>query len=278
MKRILTIFILLFSLTGCLFSLSTKDHISNMMKDELHTFIMDQYNPLKFNNDAATAILLLQSTIAIDLEMVLEKKDLSLEEVTTYYEELTITDVGTAFNMVLAYNILSLDTDNLESYFKSITKSELSSYDYLTVINALSMLGVNSSLKSSLLKEYDDISKLSYIDADLASMVIIAYQGNAPKEYLDYLYTQITSKGVKGWDDIENSCSTAYAIIALMSEGVIYNNNKLVDTLLTYKIEGGFKNKLDDTTYDLSFSTPQAFCALASSYLFEQSSNKVILY
>lgn len=281
MKKIFILVLVLFTATGCFNNkVKTEDHLIGIIKDEMHNFVMDHSSggfSDRFNNDAATTILLLQTNIGIDLEMILDRAGTSLDIVTETYENMEIDSINTAFNMILAYNLLDLELTELTAYFEDLKKSEIIFWDYLTTINCLSMLGVNSKLKSELLELYSDIDDQGYMDADLAALIVVSHQGNAPKEYLEYLYSKITNDGVAGYSGEMSCTSTAQVIIALMSEGIVYKNNGLNDILLNFKVTDGFSEFLEGEV-DYAFASPKAFCALATIYLFEETSNKVLFY
>lgn len=315
MKKIFLLFITIitsFALTAC--SESLEDHLFSYINDELHDYTFKSYNDWEtgelvqldtINNDVATAILMLKNYITIDFETLLTKSDSSIEEVTKTYEEMYIYDVYTAFNMILVYKILDLDLSDLEDYFNtldifdfvtSIWEEDESGnwyevtddngevvlvfdqYKALTAINCLNMLDVNSTLKLKLISEFDNIDNLSYIDADVAAMVIISLQGAASKDYLDYMTSCITSNGVKNFNGDYSCSSTAQVLMALMSQGTIYRNNAVVDYLLNFRTTNGFKEFIDDEERDLSYASPQGFLAIATAYLFEETSNKVLFY
>lgn len=298
MKKIFLLFITMitcFSLTAC--GNSVEDYLQEYIKDELHDYVFGHYTDYEtgelvkttsINNDVATAILLLDGYINIDLDSLFTKAGTSLEKVTKTYEDMYIWNVSTAFNMTLVYLLLDLDLTSLENYFEDMTLSYIDAtegwggvvYDstYLTVINCLNMLGVNDSLKTELIAKFDNINDLSYIDADLASMIVISLQGSAHQDYLDYIYSKITYKGVSNWSGEMSCSSTSQVLMALMSEGIVYRNNALVDYVLSFRTTNGFKEYLDDENRDLSFASPQGFCALATAYLFEETSNKVLFY
>lgn len=286
-----------FSLTAC--SNSNEDHLRDYIADELHQYVFNysynwetnEYNYLDtINNDVATSVIMLSNYIPIDLESLLEQSGSSVEEVTTTYEEMEITDVSTAFNMILVYKMLGLDLDDLKTWAGNLTLNYIDStkgyygvvypQTYLTVINCLNMLNMNASLKTTLIEKFDDFDVVSssYMDADLASMIVISLQGTAHKDYLDYIYSSITFGGVKNWSDELSCSSTSQVLMALMSQGIVYNNNSVIRNVLSFKTTNGFKEYLDDTTADFSYASPQAFLAITTAYLFEETSNKVLFY
>ncbi len=302
MKKIFLLFVAIittFCLTGCLNKNSIKDYLFDYSRDELHDYMFnyeydwindEYYYSNTLNNDTVTGLLLLSGYLDFDIDMILGKVDSSVEEVKETYENMVITDVSTAFNMILVYTLLDLDLTKLETWGRNLTLSYINSTEgyygtvypqtYLTVINSLNMLGVNTTLKNSLISKFDsfDTIKADYIDADLAAMIIISLQGSAHQDYLDYLYTTITSKGVANYSGEMSCSSTSMALMALMSEGVVYANNAVVDYVLSFRVEDGFKQYLTDDSRDVSYASPQAFCALATAYLFEETSNKVLFY
>ncbi len=298
MKKILLIIvtcITLVTVTACNKS-ELEEHLHDYISNELAEYTF-QYQvdwetgegkySNSINNDVATAILLLNSQIQINFENLAKKVGLSIEEVTATYEDMEITDVYTAFNMTLAYQILDLDLDDLKDWAKELSYTDIKAYDSpysgfeyaaLSTINTLNMLGVNDSLKNALISHFDNFNDFTYMDADFASLIVKSLQGEAHKDYLDYLYTQITSEGVKNYSGEVSCSSTSQVLMALMSEGVIYKDNMLFETVLSFRTENGFKEYLDDEERNISYTSPQAFCALATAYLFEETAMKIYFY
>ncbi len=299
MKKLLLLFISVFTTLSCVAcsTNSLEETMKEYINNELHDYVFQSYTDYytgdfvqldTISNDVAIATLMLEGYISYDFDMLLQRADSSIEEVTKTYEDMYISDVSTAYNMMLVYFLLDLDMTDLEEYFEDMTLSYIDSTEgwygvvypqtYLTVINCLNMLDVNNDLKNELIAKFDNFDDLDYIDADLASMIIISLQGGAHQDYLDYLYTTITSSGVKNYSDEFSCSSTSQVLMALMSRGVVYKNNAVVDYVLSFRTTNGFKEYLDDEERDLSYASPQAFLALTTAYLFEETSNRVTFY
>lgn len=303
MKKIFCLFLFASSilLSGCTTKINFEKEVVKIINSELSNYIFQSYADYEtgetvstnlISNDVASALLLLNNKLTIDLNNLLESAESSIEEVKSDYEDMVIYDVYSAFNMILVYNLLELDLTRFEEYFTELTLEDISTgyvwdvYTHITAINCLSMLNVNSELKQTLIAKYDTIAELEELaklddyfslDADLISSLVISFQGNAPTEFKTLLVKFIESDGVHFYG--EPGCSsTAMVVIAMLSEGLIYNQNKLSDVLLDFKIDGGFKQYLDDTTVDLSYASPQGFAALASTFLYEETGSKVVLY
>ncbi len=292
MKKIFIFLLSVFSivsLTGC----STNDFediVMDLINNDIHLYTLSSYideetNEVSYdyylNNDIAVAILMLNSYIQIDLETIINKVDKDINELKDAYEAMEIS-VDTGYNMILAYKVLDLDLEKLTNYYTNLTKDDLSSWNYITTINCLNMLGVNDVLKDELItivSDYETMSSDEYFDADTASMIIVALQGSAPTGFKNYLLEQIDSNSYISTWGAANAASTAQGVIALMTEGLKYNNNSVSKALLDFKFsDGGFKWLLEDDCADFDYSSPQVFLALSVTYLFEETGNKILLY
>lgn len=298
MKKILIVFlsvITIVSLSGCSNDINYKKEIDKMVSEEIHKYMFNisfdnDYNIMydknnnivytnEINSDMAASILLLDGYMTLNLDLIFSKVDKTVEEVTTYYENKEIYSISDVFNMVLVYNVLDLDLTKLEDYCTELTYEDLGYYDYITAIKCLNLLEVNTELKEELFNIYLDFNNQSYIDADVASMIVVAFQGDAPKEYVDYLFSIIQTNGyVDGFGDIPCSSSIAQVALALISEGYHYSNNIVTNALFDFKSDGGFKNKLEDEEVELSFASPQSFKAIVATYLYEDTGKKIVLY
>lgn len=285
MKKILCLFLLLLTVTACS-SNSYEWIVNDIINDELHEYILQSYYDYetdevitsKISNEIAISIIILKSYYSIDLDIVFKKANSSLDDITSYYENLEISDIYTAYNMILSYKLLGLDLSELEKYCDALTFDDLGYYDYLTAINCFNMLEVNDKLKNDLIDMYKDFDSQSYMDADYAAMIVVALQGEADYKYQEYLIKSVNDNKVVNYSGEFSCSSTSQVQIAFMSLGLIYSRNSLVDSLMDFKTTSGFKEYLMDEESDLSYASPQAFLAISMTYLNEQTGNKVILY
>ncbi len=277
------------SVSGCSNKIDFGKELDNMIKNEIQYYLLKEDVNNKgsytneFTNDMAASVLVLENYKTINLKLVLSKIDKDIDEIKSYYETKDINSIYDVFNMLLVYHMLEIDLDRLIDYCEELTITDLTSYDYVTAINCLSILDDkiedNTELKAKLVSKISDISTLDYIDSDVASMIILTYQGRAPKAYIDYIFENISNEGyVNGFGDKASSSSMSQVVCALISEGYSYGNNIVTKALFDFKTSIGFKNLLTDETGDLAYASPQAFKAISATYVFEKTGKKPILY
>lgn len=281
MRKIIVLVLCLF-LTGC--GNDYKDPLFSYINDELHeyTFVVDvdwdtyeETQTNKIDNNIATAILLLEEYKEISLEELCIKNDKTLEEVTDFYTNREIDSVYTGFNMILVYEILDLDLSELKTYFNNLSIDDLGIWDYTTVINCLNMLKVNTSLKSELENKLINLDLDlwgGYFSADNAAMIMVALNGKESKDYYNYILSNVVDNSIVNYTGVPSCSSTAQASIAFLSQGIIYRDSVLSNSLLKFKNDIGFNEYLNDDIADLKYASPQAFLALAVTYVFEEDS------
>ena len=116
------------------------------------------------------------------------------------------------------------------------------------------------------------------MDADYAAMALTAVSSVRESEngtqiinaMVTYIKDSMSKDGVVSWGNA-NASSTAAVILGLLaigedprSEAYTVDGVDLMEALMLYQGDAGFKYLQADTNDDLAFSTPQAFAALVA--------------
>jgi hypothetical protein len=152
-------------------------------------------------------------------------------------------------------------------------------YEAVTYLNAFDVLYQTASHeKRNTVVSYLQTEEPSYMDADYAGMALNAVSSVKDSEaglsivtaMKAYILDHLSKDGVVSWGN-PNASSTAAIILGLLaigedprSEMYTVEGTDLIEALMLYAGETGFKYGLTDTLYDLAFSTPQAFAALVA--------------
>jgi hypothetical protein len=176
---------------------------------------------------------------------------------------------------------------NLTSSKNSATelKEQLDDWNITTYLNVLNILGLEG--KDLALEIVN--KEHAYMDADTAGMLIVALspyiKEQEVKNFIDEMLVVIkgyvSNEGVlSDWSGV-NASSTAQVIIALVAIGEsprTYYDFDLIEILLTFKKDQGFKNGLNDDAPDLMFATPQSFLALTLYQKFAKQNKAIYSY
>ncbi|MFA5492935.1 MAG: hypothetical protein WC245_08355 [Bacteroidales bacterium] len=198
----------------------------------------------------------------------------------------------TAYGLISALVYESIvNKDMTESRNILLTKTTENSYEAPSLLHAAYM--ANGSVNQ--INAYIDViinTDPTSMDADYAGMAMLAlspYQDQeGVLEYIEDLKALIlgylSKDGVISWGNA-NSATTATVIIGLVaigenprSEVYTVEDIDLIEALLSYENEGGFKWMHADEDLDLMFSTPQAFTALTLYQLFRKGQKPIYLY
>ncbi len=268
MKKILVLLCSAFLLTGCNFDINIKDSILLEFYEKDLEYIIFQEDSLNMINETALALNLLEENdININLSNLFKKNNTTIDKVKEHYKNKEITDIYTAYNMCVVYELLDLENDNLKNYFLNPVYD---SWGELTTLKCLQMLDVNETLEIELENKIAN-SIDDYNDADTIGYKMTVLKENTPNEFKELLKTFISEEGVYNEYSGINAATTATALVGVLCtkddiNDYNVNNISLYDSLLTYRVEGGFhfNNELD-----LKYSTPQAFLALSCYYIYE---------
>lgn len=190
----------------------------------------------------------------------LDIKDANLEEMS----------IGDLLKVGVVYKVENKD---LTSYKTELLKRTVSDpYSASSYLEALMLAGEkNNAVSTSLFNEV-------IADPDLAGMSLLALATYKDLEgfntYLttttNYIKTTLTKTGIESWGT-SNAASTAAVILGLTAHGINPQDEAyqtggvgLVEALMGYQMEYGFKWSLADSKTDASFSTPQGFAALVA--------------
>lgn len=291
MKKIFLLVLCMFciTLTGCS-DKEIKDEVLSDFIDEVLEDIIFKGDSLTIVNETALALnILIEEGIDIDLDDLFDKNNIELQDVVYYYINLEITDVYTAYNMCLVYELLNINTSKLESYFMDPI---FDNWGEVTVLNCLNILDVNEVLKEELeIKIKNSFTEFDYNDADTIGLKMMALGADTPGVAKDMIKDYITVDGVLSADFYDydsntnypgesNACSTAMTIIGLLASDEKLSDYSvdeitLYEMLLTFKVEGGFEYNGE---LDLEYATPQSFLALTCYYISETLDKEVVLY
>jgi hypothetical protein len=192
------------------------------------------------------------------------------------YPPLVNDTIGNQFRTALIEKTFGLATGDTEAALLALTPAN--PYEAVTYMNTLDLLfGDASSEKRMTVANYLVNNLPEYMDADYAGMALGAissiqnevlvqtYQQNM----IDYIKNAQTKDGITSWGSA-NASSTSQAIIGLYAvgedprgESYTKEDIDLVEALMTFIGEDGFKYLLNDENDDMAFSSPQAFAALA---------------
>lgn len=281
--------VLTLSLTGC-GDVEFKNKVLDDLYDDVLEDIIFKKNSLTIINETALALnLLIEEDFKIDLNDLFEENDTTVKKVVDYYKTLEITDVYTAYNMCIVYDLLDIDDSKLKSYFLNPTYDN---WGELTVLKCLNMLDVNEELEEELeLKIKNSFTINDYNDADVIGLKMMALGDDTPSVAKTMLKEYITYSGVLSADYYDydaninypgsaNACSTAMTIIGLLACDENLSNYSvdgvsLYDMLLLFHKEDGFTSY---DSIDYEYATPQAFLALTCYYISETLNEEVSFF
>lgn len=192
------------------------------------------------------------------------------------YPPLANDTIGNQFRTALIQKAFGLATGDTEAALLALTPAN--PYEAVTYMNTLDLLFGDASSENRMTVANYLVNNLpEYMDADYAGMALGAissiqnevlvqtYQQNM----IDYIKNAQTKDGITSWGSA-NASSTSQAIIGLYAvgedprgESYTKDDMDLVEALMTFIGEDGFKYLLNDENDDMAFSTPQAFAALA---------------
>ncbi|AUD65772.1 hypothetical protein BK011_08780 [Tenericutes bacterium MZ-XQ] len=245
------------------FDQQVDDFIYDFIETHMDTYITDSavdYNVL-------SAVYQLNMRNYIDLDVT---SRYTYENISITQESFADLSVGNLMKLAIYMTIEHLDTTPLKDHL--LTLDVTNAYELTSYLQALSMLG-----------ETDQDAALSLInhtleDPDFIGMSYTALYGYEALDGFDtymtssytYIETTLSEDGIVSWGNA-NASSTAQLILGLVAQGInpqdeAYQTNTigLVEALMAYELNGGFKWMITDENPDLMFSTPQAFSALVA--------------
>ena len=211
--------------------------------------------------------------------------DVSWDEFS--YPDVLVDTVSNQFKSAIRNKVLNQDITTIETAL--LAANPTNPYDAVTLMNALyAIYGRNAQAKREEIATYLVANNPEYMDADFAAMALSAVSTIKSSEllttYIDDMVTYIEEaqikEGISSWGSA-NASSTASAILGLLSVGLDPRSEAftveeidLLEALMTFIKDTGFKYLLTDENADLAFSTPQAFAALVSYKIYrDQSTN-----
>lgn len=245
------------------FDQQVDDFIYDFIETHMDTYITDSavdYNVL-------SAVYQLDMRNYIDLDVT---SRYTYENISITQESFADLSVGNLMKLAIYMTIEHLDTTPLKDHL--LTLDVTNAYELTSYLQALSILG-----------ETDQDAALSLInhtleDPDFIGMSYTALYGYEALDGFDtymtssytYIETTLSEDGIVSWGNA-NASSTAQLILGLVAQGInpqdeAYQTNSigLVEALMAYELNGGFKWMITDENPDLMFSTPQAFSALVA--------------
>lgn len=191
------------------------------------------------------------------------------------YPPLANDTIGSQFRTAIIQKVFSLPTLDTEEALLAL--SPTSPYEAVTYMNTLDLLfGSTSSAKRIEVANYLVNNLPEYMDADYAGMALGAISSiqnevlvqTFQSDMIVYIKNAQAETGITSWGSA-NASSTAQAIIGLLAvgedprgENYTVSEVDLVEALMTFMGEDGFKYLLTDENDDMAFSSPQAFAAL----------------
>lgn len=283
MKKVwfIVLFVLsVLTVSGCQAQLDETDQKVDVSIDQFLEGYVSTFVTSDFVNDSVLA-----SIYHLDPKDKMEiiNDNLSLE--MTFERDTTYSLMN-----ALVYESI-LDKDMTQSKNVLSTKTTENPYEATSLLHA-SYMATSTTEKISTYKNIILNTDLTYMDADFAGMAMLAlapYKDETDvKAYIDELKILIISylskEGVISWGNA-NSATTATVIIGLIAigenprdESYTIEDIDLIEALMTYESEGGFKWMHADEDLDLMFSTPQAFTALALYQMYRKEQKPIYLY
>ena len=220
-------------------------------------------------------------------------------EVITYVDSLTLTTITDYFKAIVLLEAVDADTEELASALNDIVATGpygQTAYG-LIGLDANSRTVDYSVYTTSALLDLNTTTPVT-LDLDAGGISLVALSNYTTEtgvatlisDFADYVSTnQLPSGGImtvdNGWGSTENAASMSQAILGLIANGVnptsaefTKGTNNLVLRLTQFQLATGVFdwNLLDETDGDATFSTPQAFLALAAYYTFSNNGNVAV--
>ena len=188
------------------------------------------------------------------------------------------TDVSSVFkNALVMKSTNQTITETMLTDFLALTPAN--PYEAVTYLNAFDLLFQTTAHdKRNAVIAQLKLEQPTFMDADYAAMAIQAVSSVKDSEdgllvinaMTTYINDYLSKDGVVSWGNA-NASSTAAVILGLLSIGIDPRSEAytvegvdLIESLMQYQGQSGFKYLLADTNDDLAFSTPQAFAALVA--------------
>ena len=192
------------------------------------------------------------------------------------YPEVKTDTLSNLFKSALSLKVKDLALTDIEQALLDV--SPTNPYDAVTYLNTLDVIyGKVENSRRAEIATYLKNNNPEFMDADFAAMALSAVSNHQDDEFNSYILDMTnfikdaqTVAGIESWGSA-NASSTASAILGLLAVGIdprseayTVSDIDLLEALMTFVFEGGFKYTLQDTKADLAFSTPQAFSALVA--------------
>jgi len=245
--------------------------LDKMVDDYIYTFINNQIDTYitseTVDHSVLAAVYQLYSKgyITLDPTTLYEYSNLTLSSL-----ELSDLSISDLLKLGVYMSVEDMDMTLYKTHLETVTPTN--AYALTSYLTALNMVDEkNEDFAADLIAE-------SFLDADFVGMSYSAlynyqdlldyqtYQENANL----YLESMLSIDGISSWGNA-NSASTATVIMGLVAQGInpedeafSTNDVGLIEALMSYEHNGGFKWLLTDENADLMFSTPQAFSALVA--------------
>lgn len=188
------------------------------------------------------------------------------------------SSIGNMFKSALVMN--AKDETPSESFLTTFLGLQVTNpYDAVTYLNAFDVLyGTELNEKRNTVVSYLLTEQPSFMDADFAGMALMAVSSVKDSEagtsivnaMVDYILENMSKDGVVSWGNA-NASSTSAVILGLLaigedprSEAYTIDGIDLMEALMLYQGDAGFRYLLNDDLDDLAFSTPQSFAALVA--------------
>lgn len=194
-------------------------------------------------------------------------------DIGTYIDGLGTETIAQNFKKLIIQKIYGQDFSETLTNIEAFEATNV--YDASTLLQAL-FVGHSISEQIDTLVASLLTTTPTFMDPDYVGMFMQAMSPHGDalastdimETYLNYLYEQQTIDGISSYGSA-NAASTATVILGLVAQGIhprseafTVDGIDLIEALLAYHTEDGFKWLLTSDTPDLDFSTPQAFAAL----------------
>lgn len=253
-----------------------KDDLSKFVDEVIYEFIKsdlgDYISDDKIDYYVFQSYHLLQSfnPNLSKLSILLDQTKLAL----TYQNE---TDLPSAFRKTIYFKAFNLGLTNTSAYLsnQSVSPSPYAVYSYYPLV--LSKYMIDQTVDHVHLTKL--ANEVEIADADYAGMALqllsldeVTYQDRV-NELITYLETNVEANGFLDYSAKTSASTTAQVVLGLLSLGIDptnFNGVNLIEALMSYHTNGGFKNNLDGDV-DLMFSTPQVITSLIIYKLYNDS-------
>jgi hypothetical protein len=183
-----------------------------------------------------------------------------------------LVDPSNSVKQAFIGSIFNLDTTSIKNTLETTTIT--GPWQAVNILTALSLLEGSETVIHELIESV--AQTFDFMDPDYVGMAMLALAKHQTHQktidilpiFENFITSNLTEQGITSWGSA-NASSTATVIIGLVAQGYnprseTFTSNQidLIEALLSYYSNGGFKWQNSNESLDLLFSTPQAFAAL----------------